>query len=181
MTVNGTAVQPAASWQLLWRTEARRVPWRKVVLDLGSNILGDEDLGMRVLPYLKAELGPRSPVEWIDGRALDLNLMPLVEQCSHLLVVDAVDAGRPPGALIDLSLLGLLRPNGHRLSQQQEAFHDALELALVLEQAPANFRLIGLQPALSTAGAAVSNPVTTALPALCERAAAVLDGWGLLV
>jgi len=180
MTVNGTALWPAASWQLLWQGEARKPPWRKVVLGLGDNSSGDDGLGNQLLPFLRAELGPRSPVEWIDGCALNMNLMPLVEQCSHLLVVDAVDAGRPPGALVDLSLLNLLKPNGHKLTEHQATFQDVLELALALEQAPAHFRLIGLQPELLAAGATLSKPVTRALPALCGRVADVLDGWGLL-
>ena len=180
MTVEGTTVWREASWQLLWQGEASNPPWRKVVLGLGDKSLGDDGLGIQVLPYLRAELGPRSPVEWIDGRALDMNLMPLVEQCSHLLVVDAVDAGRPPGALVDLSLLNLLKPNGHKFTEHQATFQDVLELALVLDQAPAHFRLIGLQPGSLAPGVALSKPVTKALPALCGRAADVLDGWGLL-
>lgn len=180
MTVNRTSGRPAASWQLLWRKETRKPPWRKVVLGLGDSFFGDEGLGIRALPYLQAGLGPRSRVEWIDGGVLGMNLMLLVEQCSHLLVVDAVDAGRPPGDVIELSLLRLLKPHGYRLSEPQVAFQDMLKLAQVLDQGPVNFRLVGLQPGCLETGTHLSQPVAAALPALRRRVQDVLETWGLM-
>ena len=179
MALESTAEQ-TASWQLLWKSDFVEPPSRKVVLGLGNVFFGDEGLGILARPYLQRQLGHRSPVEWIDGGVLGMNLLPLVEQCSHLLVVDAVDGGRPPGEVIELSMLNLLRPNGYRLSQHQVTFQDVLGLAKVLDRAPANLRLVGLQPESLETGADLSLPVEEALPALHERVRVVLDGWGLL-
>jgi hydrogenase maturation protease len=75
---------------------------RKVVLGLGNLLQQDDGFGVRVVQALERELGiemQRAGVELVDGGTLGLSLLPLVEECSHLLVVDAVEAGLAPGAL----------------------------------------------------------------------------------
>lgn len=175
---NGESQQ--ASWQLLWQTQLTEPGQRKVVLGLGNIFLGDEGLGIHALSYLENRLGSRASVEWIDGGVLGMNLMPLVEQCSHLLVIDAVDAGRAPGTVIELSMLRLLRPLGYRISQHQVTFQDVLGLAKVLDRMPEHVQLVGLQPGSLETGAELSQPVTEALPALAARVQTVLQGWGLI-
>jgi hydrogenase maturation protease len=180
MMIHGSTTGQLAGWQLLWRSHSRVAADRKVVLGLGGLTPGEEAPGVQVLPYLEGRLGRRSPVEWIAGEAVGLNLFALIEQCSHLLVIDAVDGGRRPGEVMDLSLLRLLRPVGYRLSGRLATFQDALEMAQVLGQAPANFRLVGLQPGYCEAGKALRQPTLAALPALAERVEVVLEGWGLV-
>ncbi len=153
---------------------------RKAVLGLGNLLLGDEGLGIQALPYLEAQLGRRAQVEWIDGGVLGLNLLPLIEACSHLLVVDAVDAGRPPGTVIELGPEQLRRPNELKLSEHQVTFQEVLGLAMLLDRVPAHLRLIGLQPETLEPGTTLSRPVVAALPALAERVTTVINSWGLL-
>ncbi len=67
---------------------------RRVVLGLGNLLNRDEGLGVHALRELERRFDADPGVEIVDGGVLGLNLLPLVEACSHLLVLDAVDAGR---------------------------------------------------------------------------------------
>ena len=75
---------------------------RKVVLGIGNLLFGDEGFGIHVLQHLQVSLGEQARVEWVDGGVLGLNLLPLVETSSHLLVLDAIEADQPPGTLIEI-------------------------------------------------------------------------------
>ncbi|UCG25552.1 MAG: HyaD/HybD family hydrogenase maturation endopeptidase [Chloroflexota bacterium] len=165
---------------LQWRNGLNRQPERRVVLGLGNLPLGDEGLGVQALRYLEWRFEGRSEIEWVDGGVLGMKLLPLIESCSHLLVVDAVDAGRPPGTLTELGRREILGRDIMRLSEHQVTFQDVLGLAMLLGRAPANFRLIGLQPESMEPGTALSDPVIAGLPALAERVREVIGAWGLL-
>jgi len=66
---------------------------RKVVLGLGNLLNCDEGLGVQAVKRLDAQLGAQTDFELLDGGVLGLNLLMVVEECSHLLILDAVDAG----------------------------------------------------------------------------------------
>ena len=76
-------------------------PKRKVVLGLGNILNRDEGLGIQALKLLDAQLGEHPEVELLDGGVLGLNLLMIVEECSHLLILDAVDAKKPAGMVIE--------------------------------------------------------------------------------
>lgn len=167
-------------WRLIWRAEPLERARRKVVLGLGNLLHGDEGLGIQAMLYLKASLGRAARVEWLDGSALGMNLLPVIESCSHLLVIDAVDAGRPPGSVIALEPEWLFKPNGLKLFENQVSFQEVLGLARLLGRAPEQLQLIGIQPARLEPGIELSQPVMTAFPELVERAQATLADWALL-
>ena len=79
------------------------VPLRKVVLGLGNLLNRDEGVGVQALKELEARLGGNAGAELLDGGVLGLDLLPLVEECSHLLVLDAVDAHQAPGTVVELA------------------------------------------------------------------------------
>ena len=57
----------------------------------------DEGLGVQALKLLSAQLGDQTPFELLDGGVLGLNLLMVVEDCSHLLLLDAVNVGITQG------------------------------------------------------------------------------------
>jgi hydrogenase maturation protease len=166
--------------RLQWRNETRQKPGRRVVLGLGNLPLGDESMGVQALQYLESRFGRKSEIEWIDGGGPGMNLLPLIESCSHLLAVDAIDAGQPPGTVIELGPRQLLGVDRRSLSEHQVRFQNVLGLAMLLGRAPANFLLIGLQPETMEPGTALSDSVLSAVPALAARVNAVTEEWGLL-
>ncbi len=151
---------------------------RRVVLGIGNTLNHDEGVGVEAVGRLEAQLGPRAGVEFVDGGVMGMNLLILVEECSHLLVLDAADAHRPPGALIELTREQIPLYSGIKLSQHQITFQEVLGLANIRGKLPGHLHLIGAQPADLSLGIGLSPVVEGAMPGLIVKARAVLDTWG---
>jgi hydrogenase maturation protease len=152
---------------------------RSVVLGLGNLLLRDEGFGIALLHHLEAELGPIPGVEFIDGGVMGLDLLPLVEGSRYLLILDAVNASRPPGALIELDREELPLFSGIRLSEHQVGFQEVLGLASLRDQLPEFLHLVGIQPVVLEPGTGLSALATQRLPEAAARAVMVLKSWGL--
>ena len=155
-------------------------PDRKIVLGLGNLLNKDEGLGVQAVKLLDAQLGPQDGVELLDGGVLGLSLLTMVEECSHLLILDAVDANRPEGSVIELARDQIPLYTGIKLSQHQITFQEVLGLAKMRGNLPVNLHLIGIQPKDLSIGLDLSPEITQALPEVLRRAAAVLQDWKLI-
>jgi hydrogenase maturation protease len=153
---------------------------RKVVLGLGNLLNRDEGLGVQALKNLGAQLGEQSQVELLDGGVLGLNLLMIVEECSHLLILDAVNAGKPVGTVIELRKEQIPLYAGVKLSQHQVTFQEVLGLANMRGYLPEHLHLIGIQPEDLSIGLELSATIEHALPEVVSKACAVLEIWGLL-
>jgi hydrogenase maturation protease len=153
---------------------------RKVVLGLGNTLNRDEGVGVWALEPLRERLGSAAAVELLDGGVLGMGLLPLVESCSHLLLLDAVDAGRPPGTVVELDREKIPLLAGRKLSLHQLGFQEVLEFASARGNLPGRLRLVGAQPADISTGFGLSAEVEAALPEIADRAVAALKGWGLV-
>jgi hydrogenase maturation protease len=151
-----------------------------IVLGLGNTLNRDEGLGVHALKALDAQLGIIPGLELLDGGVLGLNLLPLVEDCSHLLVLDAIDARKSAGTVIELTKEQIPLYAGVKLSQHQITFQEVLGLANIRGLLPQNLHMIGIQPEDISIGLEMSPTVEHAIPAVIYRAQMVLCGWGLI-
>jgi len=151
---------------------------RKVVMGLGNLLNRDEGLGVQALKLLDAQIRGQTNFELLDGGVLGLNLLMIVEECSHLLILDAVNAGKPAGTVIELSKEQIPLFSGIQLSQHQITFQEVLGLAKVRDHFPEHLRLIGVQPQDLSIGLELSQTVEDALPEVISRAIQVLKQWG---
>lgn len=153
---------------------------RKIVLGLGNTLNRDEGLGVYILNLLAERLGSRTDVEFIDGGVLGLNLLPWVEESSYLLVLDAVNAGEPPGTLVELTRDQIPMFSGIKMSDHQITFQEVLGLASFREKLPQYLHLIGIQPLDISIGMDLSPVVHAAVPRALDKAEECLLKWGLL-
>jgi hydrogenase maturation protease len=155
---------------------------RKVILGLGNLLEKDDGFGVRVVQMLEAELGQelrKAEIELVDGGTLGLNLLPLVETCSHLLVVDAVEAGKAPGTLVGLTKEQIPLFGGIKLSQHQVTFQEVLALAGLRGYLPDQVYLIGVQPQEISSSLELSPVVEEKMPRAITRVVEVLREWGI--
>jgi hydrogenase maturation protease len=157
---------------------------RIVVLGIGNLLNRDEGVGVHAVRALESRYQPsatghRRRVAFLDGGTLGLNLLPIVEEASHLLILDAVDARQAPGTVIELARDEIPLFTGIKLSQHQVTFQEVLGLATVRDKLPPYLHLIGVQPADLAIGLELSPTVAAALPEVIRRAVAVLGAWGL--
>ncbi len=150
---------------------------RNIILGLGNTLNHDEGLGVHALAPLAERLGAQTAVELLDGGTLGLNLLPLVEACDHLLVLDAIDAGQPPGTIVELRGDEIPLYAGVKISQHQLTFQEVLGLARMRGKLPPTLHLIGVQPADLAIGIGISAVVRAAMPQVVERARAIVSEW----
>jgi len=152
---------------------------RKVVLGLGNILNRDEGVGVLALDRVRERLAGRGGVEVLDGGVLGLALLPIVESCSHLLLLDAVSVGKPPGTVVELADEEIPFFSRLKLSWHQLSFQEVLELAKARGRLPGRLRLLGVEPADISVGYGLSPAVEAAADGLAERVVAVLEDWGL--
>jgi hydrogenase maturation protease len=152
---------------------------RRVVLGLGNVLNRDEGAGVHCLEALRQRLGEGAVVEVLDGGVLGMDLLPLVESCGHLLILDAVDAGKPPGTIIELDGGEIPLFSTLKLSWHQLGFQEVLQFAAVRGRLPAHLHLVGVQPDDISIGYGLSPAIAALVPRVAERAVAVLERWGL--
>jgi hydrogenase maturation protease len=154
---------------------------RKIVLGLGNTLNRDEGMGVYAVKALEVRLDSADlQVEFLDGGVLGLNLLPWVEECSHLLVLDAINARKEPGTLIELKRDEIPLYTGIKLSDHQVTFQEVLGLANFRGFLPEHLHMIGIQPADLSIGVDLSPEVVATMPDLLERAVAVLQEWDLI-
>lgn len=153
---------------------------RNLVLGIGNTLNTDEGVGVHAVALLKEALGNPPAVEFLDGGTLGLNLLPLVEEARHLLILDAVNAGAQGGTVIELRRDEIPLFAGVKMSQHQLTFQEVLGLAQVRGKLPEYLHLIGVQPEDLSVGVGLSVVVAKAIPGVLKRAEAVLREWNLL-
>jgi hydrogenase maturation protease len=155
-------------------TENKRI----VVLGLGNLIRSDDGVGVHAARALMDD--PRVPdgVEVIEGGTSGLDLLPAIEDATHVLVLDAVNTGVARGTLtrFDLSQLELLpgSPSVHQIG-----FADLMEALRWMDKASKQVVLLGVQPAQTGWSDALSEEVEAAFPRLLRAALKELEHWTL--
>ena len=152
---------------------------RKIVLGLGNTLNRDEGLGVFALGPVRERLRDDDGVEILDGGVLGMALLPLVESCSHLLLLDAVDTGAPPATVTELSREEIPLFARLKLSLHQLSFQEVLQLANIRGNLPSRLHLVGAQPVDLSIGYGLSPEIEAVLPEIADRAVRILGSWGI--
>jgi hydrogenase maturation protease len=151
-----------------------------LVLGLGNILLGDEGVGVRVIERLLERYDFPEGVRAMDGGTLGLDLLPYLEDASRLLVVDAVQARKPPGTLVRLE--GEEVPvflDVSKVSAHQEGLQDLLAVATLKGYLPEEVVFWGAQIEALGVGLELSPAVAAQVDALVEKVLAELARWGI--
>ncbi len=151
-------------------------------MGIGNTLNLDEGLGVHAVKQLETRLADKAPqVEFIDGGALGLNLLPWVEEASHLLVLDAVTSRFSlPGQLMELEKDEIPLYRDIKMSDHQITFQEVLGLAKFRGYFPEHLHLIGIHPVSIQIGLGMTPEVEALMPEMLSRAEKILQNWGLL-
>jgi hydrogenase maturation protease len=146
------------------------------VLGLGNPLRQDDGVGIHAVRMLSVDSRLPREVQIIDGGTLGLNLLPSLRGVSHLLALDAVDTAASPGTLsrfADKELISLpISKSVHLLG-----FADILGALNLLDDAPREVVLLGMQPKSTDWGVTLSPVVGAALSDLVEAALNQIMKW----
>jgi len=151
-----------------------------LVLGLGNILLSDEGVGVRVVERLLEQYDFPEGVRVMDGGTLGLDLLPYVEDASRLLVVDAVQARKPPGTLV--RMVGDEVPiflDASKVSPHQEGLQDLLAVAVLKDYLPDEVVFWGAQIESLGVGLELSSAVAAQVDALAGKVLEELARWGV--
>jgi hydrogenase maturation protease len=137
----------------------------------------DEGVGVRAVEWLQAHcVAP--DVQMLDGGTMGLDLLHYLEDVDHLIVLDAVNAGKTPGEVIVLTGDDIPAFIGMKVSPHQIGIQDLLATAQLMGYTPPEVVVLGVQPAAMSVGLEMSPAVATQVEPLARLAIAQLEQWG---
>lgn len=147
------------------------------MLGIGNLIATDDALGIHALGALECD--PRVPThtEFLDGGTFGVQLAGYVHGVRRLLVLDAIDVGAAPGTVSRLKLDGTSRLLSGATAHES-SLGDFLSALCLLGEAPDEVLVLGIQPASTAWGDALTPAVAAALPLLVDAAVAELNREG---
>jgi len=145
------------------------------VLGVGNPIMADDGIGLELLAAVMAAR-PNVCVEYIDGGTGGMELIPVVQDATRLLVLDAVASDRP-GRVMVLDGDQLPRLLSAKLSPHQVGLLDVFTSVRLLGHEPAEVKVVGITPLKVDIALGLSPVVQDAMPDAVARACAVIDGW----
>lgn len=149
---------------------------RIAVLGLGNLMRADDAVGMLALQAMRAD--PRMPpsILLIEGGTLGLDLLYPLGGVTHLLALDAIDAGAAPGRLLRFSGDGIADLPAAK-SVHLLGFSDLIGAMRLTGSVPEEIVVLGVQPQRIAWGTELSATVAAALSRLLDAAFAQLDAW----
>ncbi len=151
-------------------------PTMTLILGIGNSLLADDGVGLHVLEALAADADPA--LRLCDGGTIGLALLPEIENCARLIVIDAVEMGAPSGTLMvfeDAAMDAQMR--GRKHSAHEVALADLMGAAQLLGALPPRRALVAVQPGSIGWGLAPTPPVVAAIEPACVAVRALVKGW----
>jgi len=153
---------------------------RIAALGLGNLMRTDDAVGMLALERLRRDARLPPGILLIEGGTLGLDLLHPLDGVTHLLALDAIEAGAKPGTLLcfegeQLQNLPVSK-SVHLLG-----FSDLIGAMRLTGSPPSEIVVLGVQPEASGWGTSLTASVEAALPALIEAALAQLTHWKLRI
>ena len=137
------------------------------VLGLGNLVHSDDGVGVHAIQQLQRD--PRVPPATVllDGGTQGLSLISHISGFSRLLVIDAVNAGEPPGTVLRFEGSALHGLPG-KASVHQLGFADMMVALKLLGESPPELVVLGVQPLSTEWSMDLTPPVRDAIPALLD-------------
>ena len=118
-----------------------------IVLGIGSILMSDEGVGVRVVEKLQEEYSFPPNVEIYDGGTTGMHgLLPLIEEADHLVVIDAVNGPGKSGTIYRYTLKDFKLTMPKKLSSHDIGFIECLTIAELNGRVPESVIIIGIKP-----------------------------------
>ena len=143
--------------------------------------MSDDGAGIKLVQYLAENYHFPPDVIVFDGGTLGLDLLPQLEGIDRLLIVDAVETGKPPGSLIRLSGEEIPIVMETKLSPHQMGLKDLLAVSMLLGVKPPEMVLLGVQPETIEIGLDLSPAVAAQFDTLVQNVLRELENWEIHV
>ena len=150
-----------------------------LVLGIGNLVMGDDAVGVLVAQRLQREYRFADNVEIMDGGTLGLDLLPKLENITHLIMIDAVETGEKAGTYVRLCGDELPIALQTKVSPHQMGLKDLLAVSELMGHTPKEMVLIGVQPGSIEMEIGLTAEVQAQLDILVSGVLSELAAWGI--
>ena len=147
------------------------------ILGIGNTLYTDEGLGVHALAALEEKYGTDQQVQLIDGSTDGMSLLGPVEDTDYLIVIDAINAGKEGGHIIELHGDDIPAYYGIKMSIHQLGFQEVLLASKLRERYPKNIVMIGMQPTSLELGIGLSETNEAQLPEMFKLVEQQVNKW----
>jgi len=149
-----------------------------LVLGVGNILLKDEGVGVKVVERMREEYDFGDDVVFYDGATAGLDLMPVMSRYRHIIIVDTVDAGEPPGTIYRFRVDDIDAKVPYKTSLHQIGMVEVFAVSEALGR-KLDGVIIGVQPAdMSSWGLDLTPEIEAKIPDIIERVLAELRELG---
>ena len=147
------------------------------ILGIGNTLYTDEGLGVHALAALQEKYGMDQQVELVDGSTDGMSLLGPVEDTDYLIVIDAINAGKDGGHIIELHGNDIPAYYGIKMSIHQLGFQEVLLASKLRERYPKNIVMLGMQPTSLELGIGLSETNEAQLPEMFKLVEQQVNKW----
>lgn len=147
------------------------------IIGIGNTLYTDEGVGVHIIPYLEEALSGFNNVEMIEGATDGMRLLEPVEEADYLIIIDAINAGKPGGELITIRQEEIPRYYGVKMSVHQVGFQEVLFAADLRGRLPEEMVMFGVQPDSLDLNIGLSDKVKGKLPELVASVVQQVQQW----
>ncbi len=137
-----------------------------LVLGVGNVLLRDEGIGVRAVEELQRRYRFPEDVEVLDGGTSGIELLRFFDDVDHLIIIDAISAGHPPGSVLRVEGDDVPATFETRITPHQLGLSDLLATARLTDQMPGHLVLFGVEPKSLESGVGFTPEVEGALDKL---------------
>lgn len=142
---------------------------RILVLGVGNILLHDEGVGVKAVDKLQAEYDFSDNVQLFDGGTLGLRLLDPISEADHLIVVDCVRYGHPPGTLYRFTIEDFEKRVTFKNSLHQLDLMETLAFAEIIGNRPSTV-VVGIEPEnILPWGMELTEVVQARLAEMCSK------------
>jgi hydrogenase maturation protease len=152
-----------------------------LVLGVGNILLTDEGIGVRTVESLLEKYQFSDDVDVVDGGTAGMELLEIIANKEHVILIDAVNTGAEPGTivtLIDEEVPALFRS---RISPHQLGISDLLGVMSITGETPKHFTLFGVVPFSMATGVELTSEMLPLKDILVNNVVTKLEALGCVV
>ena len=147
------------------------------ILGIGNTLYSDEGLGVYALSPLEKLYGNDDQVELVYGATDGMSLLGVVEDTDYLMVLDAINAGKEGGHIIQLQGEEIPTYYGVKMSIHQLGFQEVLLASKLRERFPKHLVMIGMQPTSLELSVGLTTTNESKLPELVQLVERQINKW----
>ncbi|HYQ91467.1 MAG TPA: HyaD/HybD family hydrogenase maturation endopeptidase, partial [Candidatus Competibacteraceae bacterium] len=119
---------------------------RVLVLGIGNTLLQDEGVGVHVVQALRHRYQIPAEIELLDGGTAGMSLLEDLMDKDHVIIIDAIHTGEPPGTMVRLEDEAVPVFLQQRISPHQLGLSEVLAALVLVDKKPRHLVLIGIVP-----------------------------------